>query len=150
MTRRNVTESLSQVASDLASLGKSVEFVGNQVKTPPATPDKFYTVMSEFYSKASQQVSMLESKLKKTQEAFTKTAEYYGEPPATPAEQLFNTVWAAVQSLERAKVQALGIQPSFAPSIASSSMLKQHAHAHAHNTGRHREEEAGRGQGQGG
>lgn len=96
-------ESLSQVVSDLAALNKSVEFVGNQVKNPPETPDKYYNVMSEFYSKASQQVSMLDSKLKKTQEAFTKTAEYYGEPASTPAEQLFNTVWAAVQALERAK-----------------------------------------------
>jgi hypothetical protein len=93
------------VVSDLAGVKKAVEFVGAQVKTPPATPDKFFTVMSEFYNKASQQVSMLDTKLKKTEEAFAKTAEYFGEQANTPAEQLFNTVWAAVQALERAKVR---------------------------------------------
>lgn len=96
-------ESLSQVVSDLASLKKAVEFVGNQVKEPPAVPDKFYTVMHEFYSKASQHVATLETRLKKAEEAYAKTAEYYGEQANTPAEQLFNTVWAAVQALERAK-----------------------------------------------
>lgn len=108
-----IKESLSQVISDLASLKKSVEFVGNQVKNPPATPDKFHNVMSEFYNKASQQVSMLETKLKKTEEAFAKMAEYYGEQPNTPAEQLFNTIWSAIQGLERAKAH---IPATYAPS----------------------------------
>lgn len=135
------TESLSQVVSDLAGIKKSVEFVGNQVKNPPAVPDKFFNVMSEFYNKASQLVSTLETKLKKTEEAFAKTAEYYGEQANTPAEQLFNTVWSAVQGLERAKVR-------IPPTTLASPRLTPHASATP--TGRHRKAKADRGQGQGG
>ena len=136
-TQHTTTESLSQVVSDLAALNKSVEFVGNQVKNPPETPDKYYNVMSEFYSKASQQVSMLDSKLKKTQEAFTKLAEYYGEPASTPAEQLFNTVWAAIQALERAKVRPLSDLRRV--SCVQRRVAKTHNRttAHAHTTGRY-------------
>jgi hypothetical protein len=123
------------VVSDLAALNKSVEFVGNQVKNPPETPDKYFNVMSEFYSKASQQVSMLDSKLKKTQEAFTKTAEYYGEPASTPAEQLFNTVWAAIQALERAKVRPLA--DLHVCRVFSVSLKRTRTTAHAHTTGRY-------------
>jgi len=96
-------ESLSQVVSDLASLKKSVEFVGNQIKTPPASPDKFFTTMTDFYNQASQTTASLEAKLQKAQENFNKLAQFYGEPAGTPAEQFFNIVWTGIQSLERAK-----------------------------------------------
>lgn len=90
--------------SDLASLKKSVEFVGNQIKTPPASPDKFFTTMTDFYNQASQTTASLEAKLQKAQENFNKLAQFYGEPAGTPAEQFFNIVWTGIQSLERAKV----------------------------------------------
>eukprot|EP01088_Endostelium_zonatum_P011646 TRINITY_DN257_c0_g1_i1.p1 TRINITY_DN257_c0_g1~~TRINITY_DN257_c0_g1_i1.p1 ORF type:complete len:1172 (-),score=518.49 TRINITY_DN257_c0_g1_i1:14-3529(-) len=97
-------ENLGQVQADIASLKANLSVIEKQLKNAPeGGPDKFYTMMKDFFNRGTNQLTKVQAKFDAMNDKVKETLTFFGERDEAPLNEFLGTVWGAVQAYDRAR-----------------------------------------------